>query len=339
MQELPMNRRKFVVVSTVLMLAVAGLVAGLSLYTNFVAKAAIGDLPPAVKYFPADSHAILGVNVRAFVRSPFYARIEAKHGGQVGTDLAEFIEKTGVDPRTDLDYVVAGGRSLAVGKGSGVLIAIGRLNEQTIMAFIKSKCVPIEVKVDDATVYMLPEHSGTELEKGIAFLSQSEVALGDLDSLKAILDVRAHKPGREGIDRNPALAPMLQELDPNAMFWFAGDAANILSKSPVNSPIGEKISAIQSIFGTLNLTDVVSGQITASARDEESATKLADVVKGLVALGQLATEQNAELSVLGDLIKGVQIGQERNRIHLSLSFPAELLDKLEQAKSHTRKVL
>jgi hypothetical protein len=336
-----MNRRKFVVVSTVLMLAVAGLVAGLSLYTNFVAKAAIGDLPPAVKYFPVDSQAVIGINVRAFLQSPFYARIEAKHGGQVGTGLAEFIEKTGVDPRTDLDYVVLGGRSLAGGKGSGALIAIGRFNEQTIMAFIKSesKSVPIEVKVDDATVYMVPEHSGTALEKGIAFLSQSEIALGDLDSLKAILEVRAHKSGKEGIERNPALAPMLQELDPNAMFWFAGDAANILSKSPVSSPIGEKISAIQSIFGTLNLTDAVSGQITATARDEESAAKLADVVKGLVALGQLASDQNAELAAVSDLIKGIQIGQEKNRIHLSLNFPAELLDRLEQAKTHARKVL
>jgi len=328
-----MNRRKFVIVSTVLMFAVAGVVAGLTLYTNFIVKASIGDLPAAVRYFPADSQAIIGINVRAFVNSPFYAKIEAKHGQEVGSNLAEFVEKTGVDPRRDLDYMVAGGQALARGKGKGAVIAVGRFNQQAITAFINSKTVPIRVDYSNATVYMIPEQSGTELEKGIAFLSGSEMALGDLESLKAILDVRA---GKEGVGSNQNLAPLLEELDPTAMFWFAGDAASIMSKSPIDTPIGEKIGAIQNIFGTLNLTDAVSGQITATARDEESAAKLGDVVKGLVALGQLASDQSAELA---ELMKGISVVQDKTRIQLSLNFSSELLERLEHLKSQTRKVI
>jgi hypothetical protein len=334
-----MNRRKFVVVSTVSMLAMAALVAGLSWYSSFSAKAAIGDLPPAVRYLPADTQAVIGVNVRAFVSSPFYARAEARHSREIGSGLAEFIEKTGVDPRTDLDYLVMGGRSDGAGKGSGAAIAIGRFNEQSIMAFIRSRCAPIEVRVDDAVVYMIPENSGTQLEKGIAFLGSSEVVFGDLESLKAVLDVRARKPGKEGIEHNPSMALMLRELDPSLMFWFAGDAADILAHSPVRTPIGEKVSSIQSVFGGLNLTDAVSGRVTATARDEESAAKLVDVVKGFVALGQLASESRPELSALGDVLKGMQISQEKNRIHLSLNFPADLLDKLEKAGTQAGKIM
>jgi len=328
-----MNRRKIVVASTVAMFAVAGVVAGLTLYTSFVVRAAIGDLPAAVQYFPADSQGIVGINVRAFINSPFYAKFEAEHGRKIGSELTEFIEKTGVDPRRDLDYVVAGGRSLGGGKGSGALIAIGRFNRDAITTFINSRTVPITVDYNGAKVYMIPEKSGGELEKGIAFLRDGEIGLGDLESLKAILDVSAGKPG---ITANETLAPLLGQLDPRAMFWFAGDAADLLARSPIPSPIGEKIAAIQSVFGTLNLTDAVSGRITANARDEESATKLADVVKGFIALGQLAGEQNAELA---ELMKGIGVVQDKHRIHLSVNFPADILERLEQMKTRARRVL
>ena len=331
-----MNRRKFVVVSTVLMFAVAGLIAGLTYYSSAVAEAAIGRLPAAVRYFPADSQAVVGINVRAFLSSPFYAAAQARRGAVVGSELNEFIEKTGVDPRTDIDYIVAGGRALAGGKGNGALIAIGRFNEEKISSFIRSKSVPMEVNYGNAVVLMIPEQSGTQLEKGIAFLDQGELALGDLESLKAILDVRA---GKAGVKSNQTLVQMLDELDPDAMFWFAGDAANIMSKAPVDSPLGDKLSAIQTIFGTLDLGSVVTGQLTATALSEESATQLAAVVNGLVALGSLASTQNPEMSVLKDLVSGITIMQDGNKVHLKVSFSAELLDKLEQAKMDRRKVI
>jgi len=331
-----MNRRKFVLVSTVLMFAVAGLVAGLTMYTSFVAKADIQSLMSAVQFFPKDTQAIIGINVKAFLGSPFYAKIEAEHGDRIGSGLAEFIQKTGVDPRTDLDYVIAGGRSLGGGKGKGAMIAVGRFNETTIVNFIKTKSVPIEVQYQGATVYMIPEQSGSSLEKGIAFLNSGEMALGDLESLQAILDVRA---GGASVTSDSVLTPMLQELNPNDMFWFAGDASSIMANSPVNTPFGDKISAIQSIYGTLNLTQVVSGQITAIARDDESATKLADVARGLLALGSLATDQKPELAPLKDIMSGVTIVQEKNRIQLSVNFSADLLDQLRQLKSEYRKAV
>jgi hypothetical protein len=103
-----MNHRKFVVTSTVLMFLVAGTVAGLALYTGMAVNASIAGIPEAVSYLPADCQAVFGMNVKAFIASPVYARFEQKHGEDFGTDLAEFITKTGVDPRRDVSYVIAG---------------------------------------------------------------------------------------------------------------------------------------------------------------------------------------------------------------------------------------
>src|SRR4030095_2905508 len=106
-----MNRRKFVFTSTILMVLIAGVVTGLALYSTYIVRASLPGLPEAVTYLPAESHAVFGMNVRKFVDSPVYAKFEAKHGQKIAADLAEFIARTGVDPRRDLSYVVAAGRA------------------------------------------------------------------------------------------------------------------------------------------------------------------------------------------------------------------------------------
>ncbi len=329
-----MKRRKFVITSTVLVAVIAVTVAGLAIWSNFSAKAAIGDLPRAVLYMPADSQAVFGMNVREFVLSPLYARIEEKHGREIGRDLDELIEKTGVDPRRDVDYIVAAGRSLGEKSGSGVVIATGRFDPSAITQFIYSQKTPIRVDYKGSVVLMIPEEKSGSVDKGIAMISPSEIGLGDLDSLKAVLDARENR--QLGIQSNEVLMPLLSELDPRQMFWFAGNAANVIEKAPANTPLGGNLGAIQTVLGTLNLNEYVSGKITATARDVESAGKLADVAKGLVALGQLAANKSTELT---ELMRGISVAQDGNRIHLLVNFPIEVLDQLENLKHQPRKVI
>jgi hypothetical protein len=332
-----MNHKNFVITSSVLMFLVVGIVAGLAIYSGFGVKASIPDLPEAVSYLPADCKAVFGMNVKRFIASPVYAKFEEKHGQEMGKDLAEFIAKTGVDPRKDISYIVAGARTIESGKGSGVIVAIGQFNTAAIKSYLSTKATPISVKVDDTEVVMVPEADGSKLEKGLAFLKESEIALGDLDSLKALINARKN-PALLGIKNNQVLAPILDQLNPKEMFWFAGDAASMLSKAPTNTPLGANLSAIQNVVGTLDLTDAVAGKITVTAKDKESARKLADVAKGFIALGQLASDQNAELSMLLNGIS-LQHFEETNSITIVVNFPIDVLERLEQAKVNMKKVV
>jgi hypothetical protein len=316
------------------MFLIAGTVAGLALYTSLVVKASIPGLPEAVAYLPADCQAVFGMNVQKFVASPLYARIEQKHGDKIGTDLADFISKTGVDPRRDVSYIIAGGKSLQRGQGKGVVIAVGQFSSDAITNYINTKGVPIRVDYKGAKVLMIPEEDGNRVEKGIAFLKESEIALGDLESLKAVLDVRENPA--LGLESNTVLWPLMQSLNPQEMFWFAGDAGSILSKAPTTTPFGSSIAGVQNVVGTLNLTDAVTGKITATARDEESARKLAAVANGFLALGQLASEQNAELA---ELMKGISVSQLNNQIQLVVNFSIDLLERLEHARPALKKVV
>jgi hypothetical protein len=328
-----MNRRKFVFTSTILMVLIAGVVTGLALYSTYVVRASLPGLPEAVAYLPAESHAVFGMNVRKFVDSPVYAKFEEKHGQRIAGDLADFIAKTGVDPRRDLSYVVAAGRAVD-DKGKGVIIAVGRFNTAAITSYIHTHVVPIRVDYKGTQVLMFPEKNGTEVEKGVAYLSESEIALGDLESLKEVIDVRSG--ASPGILSNATLAPMVKALNPEEMFWFAGDAATILAEAPGNMPFADSIASVQTVMGTINVTDAVNGRITATAKDEDSARKLADVARGFVALGQLAGNQQPDIT---ELLKGISVTQDRNAVRLVVNIPLDLLEKLEQGNFEPKRVL
>jgi len=331
-----MKHRKFVVTSTVVMFLLTGVVAGLALYSTMAVKASIPGIPDSVAFLPPDSQAVFGINVQKFIASPAYARFEQQHGQEVGTDLADFIAKTGVDPRKDIHYIIAAGKSADGKKGAGVVIAEGTFDLDTITAFINAHATPIKLDYNDVTVLMVPEKDGSAVEKGVALISNNEVALGELGALKAVLDIRKNKTA--SVLDNPTLGPIIKTLNPEEMFWFAGDPANVLAKAPTDTPLGSNITAITSVCGTLNLTTEVAGVITVTAKDELSAGKLADVAKGLLALGSLASDQNPDLS---ELLKGVMIQQTSTQIVLKLNFSYELLDKLHQMKkpaSTARKV-
>lgn len=329
-----MNHRKFVVTSTIVMFLIVGTVAGLALYTTLSVKASMRGIPEAVAYLPADCQAVFGMNVQKFIASPAYSRFQEKHGNEYGKDLAEFIEKTGVDPTRDIAYIVAGGKALAPGNGKGVVIASGNFDQARITNFINAHHAPIRVDYKNATVLMVPEQDGNKVDKGIAFLGGGEIALGDLESLKEALDVRDN-PGL-GLKKNATLWPLLRELDPEEMFWFAGDPSTVLSKAPTNTPIGGSIGAIRSIVGTVNLTDAVTGRITATAGDEESARKLADVARGLVALGQLAGSESQEIA---QLVSGITVTQDKKQVQLLLNFSIDLLERLQRSKPALKKVV
>ncbi len=317
-----MNRRRFVVTSTVSLLVITAAIAGLAYYSDFAAKAFVQGVPNSIRYLPSDTKAIFGINVQKFIGSTVYADIMRKHEQQIGTDLTEFITMTGVDPRKDVDYIIGAGRP-SQAKGAGVVIAVGRFTPATIINFINSKVTPIKVDYAGATVLMVPETN--KLEKGIAFLSDQEIALGDLESLKAVLDVRN---GALGVLNNATMKDLLNKVSPEEMFWFAGDGS-VLAQVPAKVQFVPTLAAIQSVFGTLNLNGTISGKVSVLAKDETAAGQLADFARGIIALGNLAGGQNP---VLADLARGVQISQSASQFDISITLPYDILQKLEASK-------
>ena len=336
-----MRHQKFVIATTVVMLAFSAVVVGLAFYSTHVARASAPNLPHSIHYLPASSNGIFGMNVQKFIQSPLYQRIQAKQGDRIGQDLQDFIAKTGVDPTKDVQYIIAAGRP-GEGKGGGVAVVVGsrKFDTDKIMTFIttNTKTAPIETPYKKGKVIMIPESDGTKLEKGIAFLSDIEIAMGDLDSLKAVLDIQAGDAA--GIDTT-SLGALVTSLDPNEMFWFAGDPGAVMAKNPTGNPLVGNLSAIRSIYGTLDMSTAIVGNITATTADADSANKLVSVINGFVALGSLAASQSNQSQEFKNLIGQIVINAKADinnekklyKVLVSLNVPFDVLGKLEQAKS------
>jgi len=325
-----MRHRKFVVATTVMMFMSAAVIAGLAFYSAHVAKASVPNLPHSIHYLPTTSQGVFGMNVQKFIQSPFYAKLQSKQGDRIGQDLQEFIAKTGVDPTKDVQYIVAAARP-GTGKGAGVAIAVGTFNSGSIIAYINSKGTPIETAYKKGKVLMIPESNGSTLEHGIAFLSNTEIAMGDLESLKQVLDIQAGDAS--GID-STSLGTLIASLDPGEMFWFAGDATSVMAKTSATTPFAGNLSTIRTIYGTLDLTTAIMGKVTATTVDADSANKLVAVVNGFVALGTLAAQSSNQTQDIKDLIAQIKIQATATDkdVNLTLNVPFDVLDKLEQIR-------
>jgi hypothetical protein len=309
-----MKRRPIFVTSTLL---IAAVVAVWMFYSKRVVKAALPDFPAIVGYLPAESRAVFGMNVQKLINSPAYARLEEKHP-RMGAGLGEFIAETGVDPRTDISFVV--GNAQGMGKREGVLLAEGRFNTAAIETYVFRKANPIKTQYKGATVLMLPERRSGDLKKGVALLAESEIAVGGLDSLKAVIDVR--NGSLPGVAENATLGPILRGMNANDMFWFAGDAQELAFRGLGPAPLRRNfnLEELESVFGTVNVGDSVEGNVAAVARDPEAARKLADGLRGLMAFGQLAAGRNPDLA---QLLKGVSVSHEQSnaRIDVAIRLP------------------
>jgi ribosomal protein S5 len=324
-----MKHRKFVIASALVMIGVACAIAVLALYSSRSVRASAPSLPDALNNIPSDYQFISGINVQIFVTSPYYARLRQKQDQTppIGSDLATFIEQTGVDPAREVSYLVFAGGS----KGQGVGIAVGTFNPDKIISYIRSKASPVEIEYADARVIMIPDKNGTGVQNGIAFLSDREVAVGNLDSIKSVLDTS--RGTKANILSNPGMSSLISNIKPEEMFWFAGNASGLLARAPVSTPLGQNVSSIRSIVGTLNITEAVVGKITATAVDPEAAAKLTDVFKGFIALGQLSGNQNPDMNALLD---GLIVSQNASQVTLSLNVPVDLLEKLQSNRLSIR---
>jgi hypothetical protein len=151
--------------------------------------------------------------------------------------------------------------------------------------------------------------------------------LGNLSSLKAALDARANKS--KSILSDAAMLALLNDIRSEEMLWFAGDVTDVLANTPAAAPLATTASSIKNVVGTIDINDAaaatVAGTITLTALDIDRAVKLADALRGFIALGQLAGNQNSGLKTMLD---GLVVSQNSTRVSVALKFPVNTLEKL-----------
>jgi len=322
---------------------VLGVLAGLGALWMDSARAAVGPLPGEGLVLPADSRFVVGIDVKRFVASPFWARYASQRSMRPPA-WRQLEETTGLDPARDVDQIIMAGSEAATRKTPPLVLAVGRFDPDRIAQALKASGKATTRDVRGVTLYELERRS--ESTSGaqtlaMAVLDRRTVVLGPPDRVEAT--VRSRAGGEAPLGQNTELLGLIGKVRPGSTFWMVGDQ-NLLANLPkaISGPVtggsgdmgaSMNLPTLKALTVTADLDPEVSLAIEGEAIDESSATKLADVVRGFVALMSLQARQKPELQQLSSAIS---VTTEANRVLLNARLPYELIDSLQaKAKKST----
>jgi hypothetical protein len=325
-----MTRSRLAVLVSMTIVAL-GVITGLGALWLDPARAAIGPLPGEALILPQDARFVMGIDVKRFTASPFYAKYASRTGMQPD-GLRELEEKTGLNPVRDIDRIVIAGTPRAGKNNPGLVLAFGRFDLYKLGRALETDGKAAGHRFEGLTVYALDEERDHPL--AIAFLDEGSLLFGPLDRVEAAVTSRAR--GESPLKGSAALLALVEKVRPGSTFWVVGDQSLLAGlptsiSAPGASADGATLNlpALRSLTVTGDLDPEVSLNAIGEAADEAAAKNLADVVRGLVALATLQAQQKPELQ---QLASAVSVATEANRVLVSARLPYELLDAL-QARS------
>jgi hypothetical protein len=331
-----MTRSRLVVLAASLVVIVGALGAAGTLYLD-PARAAVGPLPPEALSLPSDTRFVMGLDMKRFVASPFYKRMNAGAAAtRKGRPFSEIEEKTGLNPERDIDQVIVagGGQGFQAGRGGqGAVIVLGRFDRYKVSRAIEteSKSKVTTKTLQGTTIYLFSEGQTGDAKAAVAFVDDGALVMGSQKDVEHVVSARAR--GEATLSGNAALLALVESVRPGSTFWVAGDQT-ILQRMPKTIPGGGpgtsqsiELPTLKSVIVTGDLDPEVALDVTGEAADEAAARNLADVVRGFVALASLQAGQKPELK---QLASAVSVTTEQTRVRVNARVPYALLDSLQR---------
>jgi hypothetical protein len=183
------------------------------------------------------------------------------------------------------------------------------------------------------------EH-GEKHEKGgsFSFLDESNIAVGDKNSVKSVIDVLANK--KESILKNKGLSALLTKIDKEAIFWGAA----LIPPDVINEVISEKpeLTILEAVNAASVSLDYKNKNIIADIKiissDPMKNQELADNLNGYKSLAALIQIQDLNMA---EILDRIEITSFPDHVKIYTSFPEDLpqtiIDKLKMEKTKEEK--
>lgn len=271
------------------------------------------------------------------------ALADLKTGGldKLGKELAEFAQKTGIDP-AKVNRAVAG-FNMKGSQATGAIIISGvdLTNAQIEAALKEFKAEFKTSEYQNKTIFNLlskvksPEAGPLSVktdEMALAPLGGQRFVFGDLVAVKNVIDISAGK-ANGGV--TPELAGALGETKASALLRFALNIPDSLKAEAADQgDLFKSVSTIKMVLGTLDMATDFSLSLDALMRttSAKDATELEDGLKGLVGLIRGifggGGSGDAKMDAIGQLLDHIKIASKQNDVSLSISLPRTTLDQL-----------
>ncbi len=332
--------RYFVIASLLVMFV--GLGTGLvAYYVGFPATAFFNrNSPEELRYLPSSVSLVGYVEVREIMASDLRQRLRKAVGaGAQDSGRREFQDLTGINFETDIERIIGGFDAGGPDGNNGLVVARGVFDDVKIEALMrqhgadvheyKGKRLIVAEQLGNADRDAFSNAPSQALLKkpdfALTFMEPGLVVFGSTPLVQHAIDL--HVAGGESAATNEDLLAHVRALE-GGNAWVIGRLDVLRSKAKLPEIVVSQLPPI-TWFGFRGRVDGgLQAQVTAEARDDESANMLRDVVRGFLALARLQTASKPEFQ---HVVQSLQLGGTGKTVSLSLDVPAQVFDALGAA--------
>ncbi len=275
-----------------------------------------------------DAQGFFVIDMKAFAGSGLYEELEKD--GEFVTKFEDFKQKTGLDPKKDLDsavLVMFEAPSSPGGDAPGYFIASGNFDEAKIKAALDAE-EKVEVTEKDiegySTLAVMDNEKGQEMYLHFADANTLFFAPTSEHLVKG-LHVKEGKV--ENLTANAEMSALYDKCDKSQMFWGlfnvpkTGQSAQQMGMMP-------GMSSLKSVyFGGTYKGEELSVMANLFTDSADSSKQMATSLTGMLSMvkGMAAEEPKA-----GEIFDKIQINQDGESVVITFTMTKEEMDTLKQ---------
>jgi hypothetical protein len=275
-----------------------------------------------LKYLPVDAQGVFFIDIHNALATGVADKMMQDQDEY--QKYLEFVEKSGIDPKKDVYYVAAAIVSEDPKKQEGAAVVNLKYEEQKILTLIEeeSGSPPVILDYNGISLFTVED----EEENGFAFLDASNIVVGDLGSVKAVLDVK--QKTRDNVFKNPDLAELLKKTDKDTLFWGAMlIPPKALEEASAANPRLEALKSLTAVILNFDYRSrTVMANIKALSNDADKNKQIAEMLTGFKAMGAMLAADKPEL---GELLDAIAITSGDDHVQITANIPEELVQKLK----------
>jgi hypothetical protein len=278
--------------------------------------------PQLLNLVMPDVKVMADINVEQAKTSPFGQFVLAQVQPQ---QLMQIAALTGFDPSKDVNELLVAGNGAA--QHSGLALVLGNFNVTAISALIATQ------KVVTETYHGVTIFENTQKEAGLAFLSSSIAAAGDLTNVKAAID-RVSSPSILPASLLGEIGQLSAANDAWALTTVPPSSLKQAAAAPAIPGLGNGaenvLGTVQSASAGVKFGTNVVMTAQAQADTAQNATAIAGLIQLLVNMAQLKAAEQPQVQALA---KALTVSATGATINISLTLPSTQFQELLQPKA------
>jgi hypothetical protein len=283
-------------------------------------KRAGGD---SMALVPKESTIVFSINFDRLHGSKTWAQVkDAAQDPATKKDFDEFVQKTGLDPLTQVNGMTGGFSGTSGAKPQFAVIIRGKFDEQKIVAYVKQKA-----KEDGKTTELKSEQYGgkniygdTE-DAGVTFLDGSTLVIGGKDWVKKVIDVGAGKA--ESVKKNDGIQALVSKAHTDQAVWAVGE----VPAGEGQLPTGGELKAVAM---SIDLQEGLKAELNGKAASADDAKKISTELTNKIAESKKDPQVQMALAMsgVGPMLDTLKVANEGEWVKINAALTQPQLDEL-----------